>query len=347
MAKQGINVASQCRELINEIQSGKFKPVYLLMGEEAYYPDLVCQAIIDNCIDEFSKDFNETICYGADVTAEQVISAARQFPMMADRVLVVVREAQLMKTLEQLSLYCEDPLDTTVLVILMHGASADKRKSLYKSALKIGAVVDSQPVRDYEIPSWISSYYESRGLRIDPDAAALLGESVGSNLSTIVLETDKLLKALPEGTTRITAADIEKNVGISRQFTVFELNKAISTRNAPKALKIAAHIGNGARFAMPAAVSAMFNEFSRILRYGTLLQSNPYPSQDDKAKALPGVNPYFYRDYDQAARNYPVPKAMRIISLLCEYDYLGKGGDGGNIDPGELLVELTAKILSI
>lgn len=347
MAKQGINVASQCRELINEIQSGQFKPVYLLMGEEAYYPDLVCQAIIDNCIDEYSKDFNETICYGADVTAEQVISAARQFPMMADRVLVVVREAQLMKTLEQLSLYCEDPLDTTVLVILMHGASADKRKSLYKSALKIGAVVDSQPVRDYEIPSWISSYYESRGLRIDPDAAALLGESVGSNLSTIVLETDKLLKALPEGTTRITAADIEKNVGISRQFTVFELNKAISTRNAPKALKIAAHIGNGARFAMPAAVSAMFNEFSRILRYGTLLQSNPYPSQDDKAKALPGVNPYFYRDYDQAARNYPVPKAMRIISLLCEYDYLGKGGDGGNIDPGELLVELTAKILSI
>ncbi|MBO4610507.1 MAG: DNA polymerase III subunit delta [Bacteroidales bacterium] len=347
MAKQGINVSSQCRELISEIKAGQYKPVYLLMGEEAYYPDLVCQAIIDNCIDEFSKDFNETICYGADVTADQVISAARQFPMMADRVLVVVREAQLMKTLEQLSVYCEEPLESTVLVILMHGASADKRKALYKQALKVGAVVDSQPVRDYEIPAWITSYYDSRGLRIDPDAAALLGESVGSNLSTIVLETDKLLKALPEGTTRITADDIEKNVGVSRQFTVFELNKELSARNATKALKIAAHIGNSARFALPAAVSALYMEFNRILRYGALLQRNPYPSQEDKARALAGVNPYFYRQYDQAVRNYPVPKAMKIISLLCEYDYLGKGGDGSvATDPGELLVELTAKILS-
>ena len=346
MAKQGINVAAQCRELISEIKGGQFKPVYLLMGEEPYYPDLVCQAILENCIDEMGKDFNETVCYGADVTAEQVISAARQFPMMSERVLVVVREAQLMKSLEQLSIYCEDPLDSTVLVILMHGASADKRKALYKNALKTGVVVDSQPVRDYEIPSWISSYYESRGLRIDPDAAALLGESVGTSLSTIVLETDKLLRALPEGTTRITAADIEKNVGVSRQFTVFELNKAISTRNATKALKIAAHIGNSARFALPAAVSAMYNEFNRILRYGALLQKTPYPTNEEKAHALAGVNPYFYRDYDQAARNYPVQKAMRVISLLCEYDYLGKGGDGATADPGELLVELTAKILS-
>ena len=346
MAKQGINVAAQCRELISEIKGGQFKPVYLLMGEEPYYPDLVCQAILENCIDEMGKDFNETVCYGADVTAEQVISAARQFPMMSERVLVVVREAQLMKSLEQLSIYCEDPLDSTVLVILMHGASADKRKALYKNALKTGVVVDSQPVRDYEIPSWISSYYESRGLRIDPDAAALLGESVGTSLSTIVLETDKLLRALPEGTARITAADIEKNVGVSRQFTVFELNKAISTRNATKALKIAAHIGNSARFALPAAVSAMYNEFNRILRYGALLQKTPYPTNEEKAHALAGVNPYFYRDYDQAARNYPVQKAMRIISLLCEYDYLGKGGDGATADPGELLVELTAKILS-
>lgn len=346
MAKQGINVAAQCRELISEIKGGQFKPVYLLMGEEPYYPDLVCQAILENCIDEMGKDFNETVCYGADVTAEQVISAARQFPMMSERVLVVVREAQLMKSLEQLSIYCEDPLDSTVLVILMHGVSADKRKSLYKNALKTGVVVDSQPVRDYDIPSWISSYYESRGLRIDPDAAALLGESVGTSLSTIVLETDKLLRALPEGTTRITAADIEKNVGVSRQFTVFELNKAISTRNATKALKIAAHIGNSARFALPAAVSAMYNEFNRILRYGALLQKTPYPTNEEKAHALAGVNPYFYRDYDQAARNYPVQKAMRVISLLCEYDYLGKGGDGATADPGELLVELTAKILS-
>lgn len=346
MAKQGINAAAQCRELISEIGRGVYKPVYLLMGEEPYYPDLVCKAIIDNCIDEMSKDFNETICYGADVTAEQVISAARQYPMMSERVLVVVREAQLMKTLEQLSVYCEDPLESTVLVILMHGASADKRKSLYKTVQKTGVVVDSQPLRDYETPGWITSYFESRGLQIDPDAAALMAESIGTSLSTIAVETDKLLKALPEGTTRISAGDVEKNVGVSRQFSIFELTKELSYRNSAKALKIASHIGNAARFALPMAVSALFTHFSRILKYGALLQRGGYPSNEDKARALAGVNPYFYREYDQAVRNYPVPKAMKIVSLLCEYDYLGKGGDGGNTEPGELLVELVAKILS-
>ena len=346
MAKQGINTAAQCRELISEIGQGNYKPVYLLMGEEPYYPDLVCKAIIDNCIDESSKDFNETICYGADVTAEQVTSAARQYPMMSDRVLVVVREAQLMKSLEQLSTYCEEPLESTVLVILMHGASADKRKALYKTVQKTGVVVDSQPLRDYETPAWISSYYSSRGLTIDPDAAALLSESVGTSLSTIAVETDKLVRALPEGTTRITVADIEKNVGVSRQFSIFELTKELSYRNSTKALKIASHIGNGARFALPMAVSALYTHFSRILKYGALLQRGGYPSSEEKARALAGVNPYFYKEYDQAVRNYPAPKAMRIISLLCEYDYLGKGGDGGNSDPGELLVELIAKILS-
>lgn len=347
MAKQSIDAAALSRSLIEEIRSGQFRPVYLLMGEEAYYPDLVCQAILDNCIDEFSKDFNETVCYGADVTADNVISAARQFPMMSDRVLVVVKEAQMMKTLEKLSIYCEDPLDTTVLVILMHGDSADKRKALYKAVQKNGVVLESAAIRDYEVSRWIDSYYTSRGLRIEPQAAVLLGESVGTNLSTIVVETDKLLKNLPEGTTTITVADIEKNVGVSRQFSIFELTKELSSRNAAKALKIAAHIGNGAKFAMPMAVSALYNHYNRILRYGALLSSGRPVSPEDKAKALPGVSPYFYKEYDVAVRNYPVPKAMRAISLLCEYDYLGKGGDGGALEPGELLVELTAKLLSI
>lgn len=346
MARVKEDIAAISRTLIEEARSGVFKPVYILMGDEPYYPDLVCQAIIDNCVDEFGKDFNETICYGADVTAEQVVTAARRFPMMADRQLVVVKEAQMMKTLEDIAVYCNEPLDSTVLVLLLHKATVDKRKALFKSVQKIGVVLDSPALRDYEVPAWISSYYRERGLQIDPEAASLLAESVGTDLSTIALETDKLLKNLPEGAKSVSVADIEKNVGISRQFSIFELTKELSYKHASKALTIAAHLGNAARFAMPQAVSALYMHFYRILKYGALLARGGAPTPDEKASALAGVNPYFYKEYDTAVRNYPLPKAMAVISLLCEYDYLGKGGDGGAATPGELMVELTAKILN-
>lgn len=346
MARVKEDIAAISRALIDDARNGVFKPVYILMGDEPYYPDLVCQAIIDNCVDEFGKDFNETICYGADVTAEQVVTAARRFPMMADRQLVVVKEAQMMKTLEDIAVYCNEPLDSTVLVLLLHKATVDKRKALFKSVQKIGVVLDSPALRDYEVPVWISSYYRERGLQIDPEAASLLAESVGTDLSTIALETDKLLKNLPEGAKSVSVADIEKNVGISRQFSIFELTKELSYKHASKALTIAAHLGNAARFAMPQAVSALYMHFYRILKYGALLARGGAPTPDEKTSALAGVNPYFYKEYDTAVRNYPLPKAMAVISLLCEYDYLGKGGDGGAATPGELMVELTAKILN-
>lgn len=347
MATQRIDIASLCSKLVTDAANGIFSPVYLLMGDEPYYPEMVCRAVVDNCIDESSKDFNETICYGADVTPEQVISAARRFPMMADRQLVVVKEAQMMKGLEELSVYCAEPLDSTVLVILMHKASADKRKALYKSVQKCGVVVDSPSLRDYEVPRWIESYYRGRGLSIEPQAAQLLAESAGTELSTIVVETDKLLKNLPEGTRDVTVPDVEKNVGVSRQFSIFELTKALSYRNGAEAIRIATHLGDSAKFAMPMAVSALHTHFYRILRYAALLGRGGRPSQEEIAGALSGVNPYFYREYDAAVRNYPLKKSMAAISLLCEYDYLGKGGDGGAATPAELLMELTAKILNI
>lgn len=347
MAARKEDVAAICRQLVDDARNGVFKPVYVLMGDEPFYPDLVCQAIIDNCVDEFGKDFNETICYGSDVTPEQVVTAARRFPMMADRQLVVVKEAQLMKGIDEIAVYCNEPLDSTVLVLLLHNASLDKRKALYKAAQKVGVVLDSPALRDYEVPGWISRYYSERGLQIEPEAASLLAESVGTDLSAISVETDKLLKNLPEGAKSVSVADIERNVGVSRQFSIFELTKELSMRNAPRALKIAAHIGTAARFNMPQAVSALYMHFYRILKYGALLAKGGYPSPEDKASALAGVNPYFYREYDTAVRNYPLPKAMAVVSLLCEYDYLGKGGDGGAATPAELMTELTAKILNV
>ncbi len=347
MAKSGVNIESQTRELIRDIRNKEFKPVYLLMGEEPYYPDLVCQAIIDNCLEECEQDFNQTICYGSDVDAESVITAARRFPMMAERQLVVVKEAQLMKDIEQLSLYCANPLDSTVLVVLLHRGTVDKRKAFYKAAQKVGVVVDSPAVRDYEIVNWISRYYEGRGLQIEPPAAQLLAESAGTDLGTLVVETDKLLKNLPEGTTRIRVEDIEKNVGVSRQFSIFELTKALSSRNARQAVRVASYIGQSARFALPAAVSALFTHFYRILKYEALLAKGGRPSQEEKAQVL-GVSPYFFREYDEAVRNYPLPRCMAVISLLKEFDFKGKGGDvSQETEAGALLLELTTAILNV
>ena len=330
--KSYIETDRQVSSILEDVRSGIFKSIYLLMGEEPYYPELVCQAIIDHCLQDWEKDFNETICYGADVDADTVITAARRFPMMADRQLVVVKEAQQMKTLEDLAVYCQQPLDSTVLVILMHGASADKRKALYKSVLKTGVIVESLALRDYEMPQWIASYYEGKGLKIHPEAAALLAESAGTDLGKIAVETEKLLKNLPEGTREIQVADIEKNVGISRQFSIFELTKCLSYRQSAQALKIAAYIGETPRFALPMVVAPLFTHFYRILKY--------------HAGEVPKVNPYFLKEYDAAARNYPRAKTMQIISLLNEYDYKGKGGDAGEATPAQLFTELVTKILS-
>ena len=346
MAKGFQEIDSLCREIVKDARNGVFKPVYLLMGDEPYYVDMVCDAILEHCLDESERDFNQTVCYGADVNADAVITAARRYPMFAERQLVVVKEAQMMKSLEEMAIYCQNPLESTVLVLAMHGASADKRKSLYKTVSKIGVVVDSQALRDYDMPRWISMFYQTQGLQIAPDAAALLAEYAGTDLNKIAIETQKMLKNLPEGTTQISAADIEKNVGISRQFSIFELTKELSYKNSAKALRIAAYIGSAAKFALPMATSALYTHFYRILKYGALLASNPRPGNDQKAKIL-AVNPYFFQEYDTAVRNYPVKKAMAVIALLKEYDYKGKGGDVGEATPAELMVELTAKILNI
>ena len=229
----------------------------------------------------------------------------------------------------------------------MRGASADKRKALYKQCSKNGVVVESNALRDYEMPGWISQYYSSKGIDISPDAAALLAEYAGTDMSKIVVETDKLMKNLPEGVKQVSSSDIERNVGISREYSIFELTKEISFRNGARALAIASRLGESPRFAMPMAVSAIFTHFSRILKYASLKEKTRYPDKTQTAAALQGVNPFFWKEYDAAVANYPTSKAMAAVSLLCDYDYKGKGGDAGEATPGELLVELVAKLLNL
>uniref|UniRef100_UPI0040271DE2 DNA polymerase III subunit delta n=1 Tax=Candidatus Cryptobacteroides bacterium TaxID=3085639 RepID=UPI0040271DE2 len=345
MAVKFTELESQCRQIINDVKNGNFVPVYLLMGTEPYYPDLVCDEIIKYALTDSERDFNQTVFYGLDTDAGTVASECRSYPMMAERRLVVVKEAQSMKTLEDLATYASDPMESTVLVILMHGASADKRRALYKNVQKKGVVLVSDALRDYEMPQWITSFYKSRGLDIEPAAAALLAEYAGTDMSRIMLETEKMQKNLPEGTVRVNAADIEKNVGISRQFSIFELTKALSYMKAEKALKIAAYIGNGPKFMLLLATAPLYTHFYRILKYEAALLKNPAMSKSDRAKLL-GVNPYFMEEYDVAARNYPIRRCMKVISLLEEYDFKGKGGGSGEASQGDLLMELVSKILN-
>lgn len=345
MAARYIDLENKCRQIMMDVRNGTFAPVYLLMGTEPYYPDLVCDEIVKYALSDNERDFNQSIFYGLDTDAGSIASDARSYPMMAERRLVVLKEAQNMKTLEGLGVYAAEPMESTVLVILMHGASADKRKALYKNVLKNGVVLESDSLRDYEMPGWITAFYKSRGLSIDPDAAALLAESVGTELGRIAVETEKLQKNLPDGTVRVTAADIEKNVGISRQFSIFELTKELSFLHREKALKIAAYIGAGPKFAMPMAVAPLYTHFYRILKYEAALMKNPGMQKGERARLL-GVNPYFLDEYDVAVRNYPVRRCMRIISLLEEYDFKGKGGGSGEAGQDELLMELVSKILA-
>lgn len=345
MAVKFTELESQCRQIINDVKNGNFVPVYLLMGTEPYYPDLVCDEIIKYALTDSERDFNQTIFYGLDTDAGTVASECRSYPMMAERRLVVLKEAQSMKTLEDLATYASDPMESTVLVILMHGASADKRRALYKNVQKKGVVLVSDALRDYEMPQWITSFYKTRGLDIEPAAAALLAEYAGTDMSRIMLETEKMQKNLPEGTVRVNAADIEKNVGISRQFSIFELTKALSYMKAEKALKIAAYIGNGPKFMLLLATAPLYTHFYRILKYEAALLKNPAMTKADRAKLL-GINPYFMEEYDVAARNYPIRRCMKVISLLEEYDFKGKGGGSGEASQGDLLMELVSKILN-
>ena len=331
-------------QILGEIKNRIYHPVYFLMGEEPYYVDLVAEAIIKNALTDEERDFNQLVCYGADVTGEDIISNARRYPMFAQRSLVVVKEAQAVKGLDALSIYTDAPLDSTVLVLVYRGG-CDKRKALYKSVLKNGKVLESVAVKDYAVPSWIENYYASRGLEIDGDAAALLAESAGTDLGKIVVETDKMLRNLPVGTTRISVRDIENNVGISREFSIFELTRQLSYRQAPQALRTAGYISSSAQFALPMATAMLYMHFNRILRYNALLLGNRNPSQDEKLRSM-GISPFALREYESAVKNYPLKKCMSIIALIRDYDFKGKGGDAGEATPGELMMELVTKILA-
>ena len=352
MAKTTTDTVQEYKALREEILHGDIKPFYLLFGKEHYYIDELCNLLMETVVPAEERDFGQIVYYGADVTPNQVVSTARQFPMMVSRQLVVVKEAQMMKKVEDIGVYFEGIQPTTVLLVCYKtnndptksGKNIDKRSTFYKQAKKVGVAFESNPLPDYRIARWIDGFLAEQGLSIDPDAAALLAESAGTDLQKIALTIDKLRKLLPEDRKRIAVRDVEENVGMSRDYSVFELTKALSLKDTPKAFRIVHFFGEAPkRFPLPMTMAALAGHFIRLLRYHALLQEG---TPRNEILGQLGINPYFAGEYDTAVRNYPVRKTMRAIALLKDYDRRSKSNLRGDASDGDLLKELVAKILA-
>lgn len=336
-------------DIIKDIKARKFKPVYLLHGEEPYYIDQIIHYMEAHILNDMEKGFNQTVLYGKDTDMATVMNAAKRYPMMSDYQLIIVKEAQELKwaketegnskTAEFVLNYFEKPLPSTILVLGYKYANFDKRKKIYKAIDKNGVVFQSDLVRDYKLAQWIDELVKEKGYKIAPQASALMAEYLGADLSKIANEVEKLLINIGKEVT-IDTDIIQKNIGISKEYNVFELQKALAVKNVLKCNQIINYFADNPKANPMVMVMANLSAyFTKILKYHYL------PNKGDAAKEL-GVNPFFVKDFETASRSYSLPKTFDIISLMREYDLKSKGVDStGNTTDGELLKELLFKIL--
>lgn len=338
-------------DIMNDLKNRKFYPIYFLMGEEDFFIDEVTDYISKNVLKEEERDFNQTTVYGDDTTLPQIIIEARRFPMMAERQVLIVKEGQSVKGIDGSDgdkdkespwvSYSANPINTTLLVIVYRGKTIDKRKKFYKSLEKNGVILESKRLYESKMPEWILSYVKSKGYDIQTAAAQVLVSHLGTNLTKIVNGLAKLMTLLPKGTT-INGQHIEDNIGISKDYNIFELNKAIGMRDTTKAFTIVAHFARNQKDnPIQVVVSQLFTYFMKIL-----LVHTSYRSMDKNALATAlGVNAYFVGEYQDAARNYSKEKIEKIISYLRHYDAFSKGVNDAGSDNGELLKELISLIM--
>ncbi len=331
------------RKIVTDIKQGNIKPIYFLMGEEAYFIDKITQYIEKNVLQEEEKGFNQMVLYGRDVSVEDIVSNAKRYPMMAERQVVIVKEAQdLSRTIEKLVSYAENPQPTTVLVVCYKYKKIDKRKKLYKAVQKSGLIYESKKLYENQVSGWIQEVLASKKYGIEPKATQLLVEFLGTDLGKINNELEKLQIILPEGT-QITALQIEENIGISKDFNNFELRKAIGTRDIVKAHRIINYFAQNPKDnPLVVTISLLFGYFSQVLQYHGLGDK----SKGNVASKLK-INPYFVSDYSTAAQNYPMKKVSQIIGLLREADVKSKGVGATNMPSGDLLKELLVKIMNM
>ncbi|CAN5296789.1 DNA polymerase III subunit delta [soil metagenome] len=328
-------------KIVQEIKKGNIKPIYFLMGEEPYYIDKISDFIENSLLTEEEKGFNQMVLYGRDTSIEDIVSNARRYPMMAERQVIIIKEAQdLVKTIDKLETYTENPQVTTTLVFCYKYKSIDKRKKLYKALSKTGVLFDGKKLYENQVPAWIQKTLKGRDYQISLKAAQMLVEFLGTDLSKIDNELQKLQLVTPAGST-ITPELIEENIGISKDFNNFELRKAVGEKDDVKAHRIINYFAQNQKDnPMVVTVSLLYGFFAQILQYHGLTDK----SKANVAKYLK-VHPFFVQDYITAAGNYPMKKASYAIGYLREADVKGKGVGAAGTPPGDLLKELLVKIM--
>jgi len=332
---------NRINQIVSDIKDGNIKPIYFLMGEEPYYIDKISEYIEKNVLAEEEKGFNQMVLYGRDVSIDDIISNAKRYPMMAERQVVIIKEAQdLSRTIENLIAYVENPQPSTILVVCYKYKSLDKRKKLYKAIDKTGLLFESKKLYENQVGDWIRRVLSGKDYHIEPKATLMLVEFLGTDLSKINNELEKLMIILPKGST-ITALSIEENIGISKDFNNFELRKAVGEKRIVKANQIINYFGQNPKSnPLVMTISLLNSFFTQLLIYHGL--SNK--SKGNVAKAL-RINPYFVDDYQNASRNYPMRKVSQVISLLRDADVKSKGVGAANISHSDILKELLFKVM--
>jgi len=330
-------------KIISDIKSKKLLPVYLLHGEEPYFIDQISDYIEEHVLEEAQKGFDQTVLYGKDTDFITIVNAAKRYPMLGNHQVILVKEAQNLKWKgddDVLLAYLENPMKSTVLVLAYKHGKFDKRKKIYKVAEKVGVVLESAKLYDDKVAPWIGTFTKDRGWQIHPQAAAMMAEYLGNDLSKVVNELEKLMLNVPKER-EISVQDIERNIGISKDFNVFELNTALAKRDVTKAFQIVSYFAANPRSnPIQVILGAMAGYFTKILKYHYL----PDKSPQVVAKEL-GVHPFFTREYDLAARSYNRRKTFDVIAHLREFDLKSKGLNATHVEQGDLLKELVYKIL--
>tara|TARA_R110001592_G_scaffold899_3_gene4702 strand:+ start:1603 stop:2604 length:1002 start_codon:yes stop_codon:yes gene_type:complete len=331
---------NEIRNIVSDIKNGNIKPIYFLMGDEPYYIDKISDYIEKNILDETEKGFNQQVMYGRDSTIEDIVSAAKRYPMMAERQVLIVKEAQdLSKNIEKLVSYAENPQPTTVLVLNYKYKKLDKRKKLHKAIAKLGLIYESKKLYENQVSDWIRRVLSGKKYQIEPKASQMLVEFLGTDLSKISNELDKLMIILPKETV-INDKHIEDNIGISKDFNNFELRKSVGEKNILKANRIINYFSeNPKNNPTVMTISLLNNFFTQLLLFHGLQDK----SKSSVARAL-GVNPYFVDEYFLAGRNYPMRKVAQVIAFLRDADVKSKGV-GANQTQEDILKELLFKIL--
>ena len=327
-------------QIITDLKNKVYYPVYFLMGEEPYYIDEISDYIEENVLTETEKELNQIVIYGRETDVPTIISYAKRFPMMANYQVVIIKEAQNIDKIEDIEKYIENPLKSTILVFCYKYKKIDKRLKFTKNIVKNGVLFESKKLYDNKIPAWITNHLKQKKYSISPPATALLSEYLGTDLNKIANELTKLIINLPEQS-EITTKHIEQNIGISKDFNIFELQKALGKKDVFKANQIINYFAANPRDnPLVRNIIVIFNFFSKVLIYHKLKDK----SQKNAAAAL-SIHPFFVNDFQVAAKNYNIQKVISIFSLLREYDLKSKGVGNISTSESELLKELTYKIL--